>query len=175
MLVTDEALELVIEKYTREAGVRSLERQIAAIARGVVVQMAEGRATETIVVRTEEDVYRLLGSAKFTSEVAERTSEPGVATGLAWSPVGGSILFVEATKMPGKGNLTLTGQLGDVMKESAQAALSYVRSNADRFGIARNFLDGTDLHIHVPAGAMPKDGPSAGVTLLSALVSLLTG
>jgi ATP-dependent Lon protease len=173
--VTDEALELVIEKYTREAGVRSLERQIAAIVRGVVIQVAEGKVTETIVVRTEEDVRAYLGPVKFTSEVAERTSDPGVATGLAWTPVGGSILFVEATKMPGKGKLNLTGQLGDVMKESAHAALSYVRANADRFGVPRNFLDETDLHIHVPAGAMPKDGPSAGVTLLSALVSLLTG
>jgi ATP-dependent Lon protease len=173
--VTDEALELVIEKYTREAGVRSLERQIAAIVRGVVVKVAEGAVAETIVVRGEDDVRAHLGPAKFTSEVAERTEDPGVATGLAWTPVGGSILFVEATKMPGKGRLTLTGQLGDVMKESAQAALSYVRANADRFGVPRNFLDETDLHVHFPAGAVPKDGPSAGVTLLSALVSLLTG
>ncbi|HEY8087337.1 MAG TPA: endopeptidase La [Polyangiaceae bacterium] len=173
--VTDEALELVIEKYTREAGVRSLERQIAAIVRGVVVKVAEGSVTETVVLRTEDDVRGYLGQVKYTSEVAERTDDPGVATGLAWTPVGGSILFVEATRMPGKGKLTLTGQLGDVMKESAQAALSYVRTNADRFGVSPSFLDDTDLHIHVPAGAMPKDGPSAGVTLLSALVSLLTG
>jgi ATP-dependent Lon protease len=173
--ITDEALEIVIDRYTREAGVRSLERQIAAIVRGVVVKVAEGTATEKIVVHTEEDIRAYLGQTKFTSEVAERTEDPGVATGLAWTPVGGSILFVEATKMPGKGKLTLTGQLGDVMKESAQAALSYVRANADRFGVAKNFLDETDLHIHVPAGAMPKDGPSAGVTLLTALVSLLTG
>jgi ATP-dependent Lon protease len=175
ILVTDEALELVIERYTREAGVRSLERQIAAIVRGVVVRVAEGTVSDTVVVRTEDDVRAYLGPVKFNSEVAERTEDPGVATGLAWTPVGGSILFVEATKMPGKGKLTLTGQLGDVMKESAQAALSYVRANADQFGVPRNFLDETDLHIHVPAGAMPKDGPSAGVTLLSALVSLLTG
>ena len=173
--VTDEALELVIEKYTREAGVRSLEREIAAVVRSIVVKVAEGAAPGTTVVRTEDDVRAALGPVKFTSEVAERTQDPGVATGLAWTPVGGSILFVEATKMPGKGKLTLTGQLGDVMKESAQAALSYVRANAERFGVPRNFLDETDLHIHVPAGAMPKDGPSAGVTLLSALVSLLTG
>jgi ATP-dependent Lon protease len=173
--ITDEALELVIDRYTREAGVRSLERQIAAIVRGVVVKVAEGTATEKIVVRTEEDLREYLGQTKFTSEVAERTEDPGVATGLAWTPVGGTILFVEATKMPGKGKLTLTGQLGDVMKESAQAALSYVRANHDRFGVAKNFFDETDLHIHVPAGAMPKDGPSAGVTMLTALVSLLTG
>jgi ATP-dependent Lon protease len=173
--VTDEALDIVIDKYTREAGVRSLERQIAAIVRSVVIKVAEGTATAKIVVSTEDEVHACLGPAKFTSEVAERTEDPGVATGLAWTPVGGSILFVEATKMPGKGKLTLTGQLGDVMKESAQAALSYVRANSDRFGVPRNFVDETDLHIHVPAGAMPKDGPSAGVTLFTALVSLLTG
>jgi ATP-dependent Lon protease len=173
--VTDEALEMVIDRYTREAGVRSLERQIAAIVRAVVVQVAEGKGDGQVVVRTEEDLRRSLGPAKFTNEVAERTEDPGVATGLAWTPVGGAILFVEATKMPGKGRLTLTGQLGDVMKESATAALSYVRSNAERFGISRNFVDDSDIHIHVPAGGMPKDGPSAGVTMLSALVSLLTG
>src|SRR6202035_3963268 len=111
--VTDEALDIIIDKYTREAGVRSLERQIAAIVRGVVVKVAEGSATAKIVVRTEDDVRASLGAAKFTSEVAERTEDPGVATGLAWTPVGGSILFIEATKMPGKGKLTLTGQLGD--------------------------------------------------------------
>jgi ATP-dependent Lon protease len=173
--ITDEALELVIEKYTREAGVRSLERQIAAIVRGVVIKVAEGSATGLTLVRTEEDVRTHLGPVKFTSEVAERTEDAGVATGLAWSPVGGSILFVEATKMPGKGKLQLTGQLGDVMKESAHAALSYVRANAERYGLPRNFLDEIDLHVHFPAGGTPKDGPSAGVTLLSALVSLLTG
>jgi ATP-dependent Lon protease len=173
--ITDEALELVIEKYTREAGVRSLERQIAAIVRGVVIKVADGTAKATTVVGTEDDVRAYLGPVKFSSEVAERTEDPGVATGLAWSPVGGSILFVEATKMPGKGKLQLTGQLGDVMKESAHAALSYVRANADRYGLPRNFLDEIDLHVHFPAGGTPKDGPSAGVTLLSALVSLLTG
>jgi ATP-dependent Lon protease len=173
--VTDEAIETVIDGYTREAGVRSLERNIAAIVRAVVVQAAEGKVDGQVVVRTEDDLRRSLGPAKFTNEVAERTEDPGVATGLAWTPVGGAILFVEATKMPGKGKLTLTGQLGDVMKESATAALSYVRANAERFGISRNFIEDSDIHIHVPAGAMPKDGPSAGVTMLSALVSLLTG
>ena len=173
--VTDEAIETVIDRYTREAGVRSLERHIAAIVRAVVVQAAEGKVDGQVVVRTEDDLRRSLGPAKFTNEAAERTEDPGVATGLAWTPVGGAILFVEATKMPGKGKLTLTGQLGDVMKESATAALSYVRANAERFGISRNFVDDSDIHIHVPAGAMPKDGPSAGVTMLSALVSLLTG
>jgi ATP-dependent Lon protease len=173
--VTDEALETVIDRYTREAGVRSLERQIAAIVRAVVVQAAEGKVDGQVVVRTEEDLRRSLGPGKFTNEVAERTEDAGVATGLAWTPVGGAILFVEATRMPGKGKLILTGQLGDVMKESATAALSYVRANAERFGISRTFVDDNDIHIHVPAGAMPKDGPSAGVTMLSALVSLLTG
>ena len=173
--VTDDAVETVIDRYTREAGVRSLERHIAAIVRAVVVQAAEGKVDGQVVVRTEDDLRRSLGPAKFTNEVAERTEDPGVATGLAWTPVGGAILFVEATKMPGKGKLTLTGQLGDVMKESATAALSYVRANAERYGISRDFVDDSDIHIHVPAGAMPKDGPSAGVTMLSALVSLLTG
>jgi ATP-dependent Lon protease len=173
--VTDEAIEIVINRYTREAGVRSLERQLAAIVRAVVVQTAEGKVDGQVVVRTEEDLRPSLGPAKFTDEVAERTEDAGVATGLAWTPVGGAILFVEATKMAGKGKLMLTGQLGDVMKESATAALSYVRANAERFGISRTFVDGSDIHIHVPAGAMPKDGPSAGVTMLSALVSLLTG
>jgi ATP-dependent Lon protease len=173
--VTDEALEILIDRYTREAGVRSLERQIAAVVRGVVVKVAEGKAGGKVVVRTEEDLRPAVGAPKFTSEVAERTEDPGVATGLAWTPVGGAILFIEATKMPGKGKLTLTGQLGDVMKESATAALSYVRANAERFGIAKNFVDDSDIHIHVPAGGMPKDGPSAGVTMMTALVSLLTG
>jgi ATP-dependent Lon protease len=173
--VTDEAIETVIDRYTREAGVRSLERHVAAIVRAVVVQAAEGKVDGQMVVRTEDDLRRSLGPGKFTNEVAERMENPGVATGLAWTPVGGAILFVEATKMPGKGKLMLTGQLGDVMKESATAALSYVRANAERFGISRNFVDDSDIHIHVPAGAMPKDGPSAGVTMLSALVSLFTG
>jgi ATP-dependent Lon protease len=173
--VTDEAIETVIDGYTREAGVRSLERHIGAILRGAVVRLAEGKVDGQVVVRTEEDLRPSLGPARFTNEVAERTEDPGVATGLAWTPVGGAILFVEATRMPGKGKLILTGQLGDVMKESATAALSYVRANAERFGIPRNFVDDSDIHIHVPAGAMPKDGPSAGVTMLSALVSLLTG
>jgi ATP-dependent Lon protease len=173
--IPDEALDLMVDRYTREAGVRSLERQIAAVVRAVVVKVAEGKVTGKVVVRTEDDLRPSLGPSRFTSEVAERTEYPGVATGLAWTPVGGAILFVEATKMPGKGQLTLTGQLGDVMKESAQAAVSYVRANADRFGIPPRFFEDTDLHIHVPSGAMPKDGPSAGITLLTALVSLLTG
>jgi len=172
--ITDEALRLIIERYTREAGVRSLEKSIAAVVRGVAVRFAEGQE-EATVVRTEEDVRAFLGPARHEDQIAERTEDAGVATGLAWTPVGGQILFVEATRMPGSGKLTLTGQLGDVMKESAAAALSYVRANTHRWGIPRDFLDKSDLHIHVPAGAMPKDGPSAGVTLLTAIVSLLTG
>jgi ATP-dependent Lon protease len=172
--ITDEALVLLIERYTREAGVRSLEKSIAAVVRGVAVRFGEG-LEEATTVRSEEDLRGFLGPARHVDEIAERTEEAGVATGLAWTPVGGQILFVEATRMPGNGKLTLTGQLGDVMKESAAAALSYVRANTHRWGIARDFLDKSDLHIHVPAGAMPKDGPSAGVTLLTALVSLLTG
>jgi ATP-dependent Lon protease len=172
--LSDEALELVIDGYTREAGVRALERQIAALARAVVVAIAEGKETRRTIA-TEDEVVKVLGQPRFRGEVAERTEDPGVATGLAWTPVGGEILFVEATKMPGKGKLTLTGQLGDVMKESAQAAVSYARANAERFGISPDAFENSDIHLHVPAGAMPKDGPSAGVTLLTAVVSMLTG
>jgi ATP-dependent Lon protease len=172
--VTDEALQALVDQYTREAGVRSLDKQVASVVRGVAVRFAEGH-TEPIVVRTGDDVRVFLGAARFHDEMVERTADPGVATGLAWTPVGGTTLFIEATRMPGSGKLTLTGQLGDVMKESAMTALSYVRANTHRWGIARDFLDKSDIHIHVPAGAMPKDGPSAGVTMLTALVSLLTG
>jgi len=138
------------------------------------VKVAEGEVQKRRV-DNEDDLHEFLGAAKYMSEVAERTAETGVATGLAWTSVGGEILFIEATKMFGAGKLQLTGQLGDVMKESAQAALSFVRSNAHRFGIAKDFLEKSDLHIHIPAGAMPKDGPSAGVTMFTSLVSLLTG
>jgi len=172
--ITDQALENVIDHYTREAGVRSLERQVAAVIRGVAVKVAEGD-TKKRKVDNEDDLHEFLGAAKYTSEVAERTAETGVATGLAWTSVGGEILFIEATRMYGTGKMQLTGQLGDVMKESAQAALSFVRTNAERFGIAKDFLEKSDLHIHIPAGGMPKDGPSAGVTMFTALVSLLTG
>jgi ATP-dependent Lon protease len=171
---TDDALAILVERYTREAGVRSLEKKIASVVRGAVVKFAEGDTTAQ-KFDTEDDLRKHLGAPPFTSELVERTEDAGVATGLAWTPVGGEILFIEATRMPGSGKLTLTGQLGDVMKESVQAALSYVRANADRWSIPRDFLDKSDLHIHVPAGAMPKDGPSAGVTMLTALVSLLTG
>ena len=172
--ITDAALDMVIDFYTREAGVRTLERQAASIIRGVAVKIAEGD-TSPRKIETEDQVREFLGAQRFTSEVAERTEEAGVATGLAWTSVGGEILFIEATSMYGSGKLQLTGQLGDVMKESAQAALSYVRANAEKFGIAKDFLDKRDIHIHIPAGAMPKDGPSAGVTMFTALTSMLTG
>ena len=172
--ITDAALEEIIEHWTREAGVRSLERQIASVIRGVAVKVAEGDDAKRVIT-TEDDLREFLGAARFTSEMAERTEETGVATGLAWTSVGGEILFIEATRMHGAGKLQLTGQLGDVMKESAHAALSYVRTNAEKWGIAKDFLEKSDIHIHIPAGGMPKDGPSAGVTMFTALVSLLTG
>ncbi|MGA3120105.1 MAG: endopeptidase La [Polyangiaceae bacterium] len=172
--ITDKAVDVVIDTYTREAGVRTLERQIASIIRGVAVKIAEGDTTAR-QVDDEDQVREFLGPQKFTSEVAERTEEAGVATGLAWTSVGGEILFIEATRMYGSGKLQLTGQLGDVMKESAQAALSYVRTNAEKYGISKDFLEKSDIHIHIPAGGMPKDGPSAGVTMFTALVSMLTG
>ncbi len=166
-------LRRVVLEYTREAGVRHLEREIANICRGVARRVAEGQKELTVV--DAESVPSYLGSIKFFSEVAERTSTPGVATGLAWTQTGGDILFVEATRMKGRKGFTLTGQLGDVMKESAQAALSYVRTRAKELKIPENFFDQSDIHIHVPAGAIPKDGPSAGVTMFTALTSLLTG
>jgi len=172
--MTDESVEQIIEHYTREAGVRSLERTIASVIRGVAVKVAEGD-DERRIIKSEDDLRPFLGPVKYTSEVAERTAETGVATGLAWTSVGGEILFIEATRMFGTGKLQLTGQLGDVMKESAHAALSYVRANAQRFGIQKDFLEKSDVHIHIPAGAMPKDGPSAGITMFTALVSLLSG
>ena len=172
--ITDAAVEIVIDAYTREAGVRTLERQIASVIRGVAVKIAEGDLTPR-KIENEDQVREFLGPQRYTSEVAERTEEPGVATGLAWTSVGGEILFIEATRMYGTAKLQLTGQLGDVMKESAQAALSYVRTNAEKYGIQKDFLEKSDIHIHIPAGGMPKDGPSAGVTMFTALVSMLTG
>src|SRR2546426_9251357 len=169
-----EALRLLARGYTREAGVRNLERGIASVCREVARRHAEGHAEPVRV--TPGLVTPFLGAPKVEYEgVEERTRGPGVAVGLAWTPAGGDILFVEATRMKGKGSLTLTGQLGDVMKESAQAALSWVRSHAASLGIAPDFWETSDVHVHVPAGAIPKDGPSAGVTLTTALVSLLTG
>ncbi|TNF59933.1 MAG: endopeptidase La [Deltaproteobacteria bacterium] len=170
----DAALESIIDHYTREAGVRNLERQIAGVIRGVAVKVAEGEEGPW-AISDEESLRPYLGAPRFSSDVAERTAETGVATGLAWTSVGGEILFIECTKMHGTGKLQLTGQLGDVMKESAQTAMSYVRTRAKAFGIPEDFLEKSDIHIHIPAGAMPKDGPSAGVTMMTAIVSLLTG
>lgn len=169
---SDEALHKIINSYTREAGVRNLERQIATISRGVAKEVASGKVTKTVI--TEVDVAKFLGPIRFYSEVAERIDEPGIVTGLAWTPMGGDILFIEATKMPGKGNLILTGQLGEVMKESAKAAMSYIRAHSKEYNLEENFQEKLDIHIHIPAGAIPKDGPSAGVTLFTALLSLLT-
>ncbi|MEZ4746769.1 MAG: endopeptidase La [Calditrichia bacterium] len=171
--ITDDAIRTVISGHTREAGVRNLERKIAGICRGIAKDVAAGTATSATV--DDGDVQRYLGAEKFYSEVAERIDEPGIATGLSWTPSGGAILFIEAHKMPGKGKLVLTGQLGDVMKESAQAALSYIRARTEDFDIEADFHDKYDIHIHVPAGAIPKDGPSAGITLFTALLSLLKG
>ncbi len=166
------AIARIVTGYTREAGVRNLERELASLCRCVASQIAEGTIEKaTIAVR---DLHRILGPVRVTEEADARTAKPGVVRGLAWTPVGGDILFVEATAMKGKGALTLTGQLGDVMKESATAALSFIRANAEELGIAKDFFEGTDIHIHVPSGAIPKDGPSAGVTMLTALTSLLT-
>lgn len=170
---TEKALHRIILEYTREAGVRNLEREIATICRGVARQVAEGQQELTII--DEAKIATYLGPIKFFSEVAERTADPGVAIGLAWTPTGGDILFIEATRMKGKKGFTLTGQLGEVMKESAQAALSYIRAKAKELNIPENFFDNSDIHIHVPAGAIPKDGPSAGITIFTALTSLLTG
>ncbi len=169
---TDEAVLSIAGGYTHEAGVRNLEREIGAVCRKVARGVTEGN-TEKVTV-TQEKVSDLLGPIKFFPEVAERTQRPGVAIGLAWTPNGGDILFIEATRMAGKKGLTLTGHLGDVMKESAQTALSYVRSQADQLHIPADFYDNCDIHIHVPSGAIPKDGPSAGITMVTALASLLT-
>lgn len=170
---SEEAVFAMIDSYTREAGVRNLEREASSVIRGIAVKVVEGELSGEIEV-TRDHVTDFLGPEKFMPEVAERTAQPGVATGLAWTPAGGEIMFVEATRMPGKGGLMLTGQLGDVMKESAQAAMSYLKSHLDTLGIDQEKIENHDIHVHVPAGAIPKDGPSAGVAMLSALVSLLT-
>jgi ATP-dependent Lon protease len=173
---TEKAVKLMINSYTREAGVRNLERQIAAICRGVAKDVAMAKDLSKVPTKTikEKEVNEYLGPKKFFPETAERINETGIAIGLAWTPVGGDILFIEASKMKGKGNLKLTGQLGDVMKESAQAAMSYIRAKADELDIENDFYENYDIHIHVPAGAIPKDGPSAGITLYTSLLSLLT-
>jgi ATP-dependent Lon protease len=169
--LSDAALARVIREYTRESGCRSLERQIGALLRRAAMRIAEGK--ERSVRFEDADVAEVLGPSRFENEVAQRTSVPGVATGLAWTPVGGDILFVESARMPGNGKLILTGQLGDVMKESAQAALSLVKAQAAELGIDPKLFDQSDIHVHVPAGAIPKDGPSAGVAMFISLASLL--
>ncbi len=174
--ITDKAIDVVIEEYTREAGVRNLEREIGSICRKVARDIAEGKQKKRVVVGASK-ARELLGKRKYFSESKRRTETPGVATGLAWTPSGGDILFIEASIMPGKGNLSITGQLGDVMKESAEAALSYVRANVDKWGVdlPQDFFQQHDIHLHVPAGAIPKDGPSAGTAMATALVSLVSG
>ncbi len=168
-----EAISRIIRDYTREAGLRNLEREIANICRKIATSIARGSTKKRRI--TVRSLHSLIGPTRFFSEVAERTSEPGVATALAWTRAGGEILFVESSQMPGKGALTLTGKLGDVMKESAQAALTLIRSRAKKLGVPEDFYRKLDLHVHVPAGSIPKDGPSAGVAILASLASLLTG
>lgn len=170
---TDEAIMKIISSYTREAGVRNLERVIASVCRKIARNVAMGNKEKTIV--DEKKLLELLGPEKHFSEIVERTDIPGVAIGLAWTPVGGEILFIEATRMKGSRGFSLTGKLGEVMSESAQAALAYIRTNAQKFGIAEDFFEKGDIHVHIPAGAIPKDGPSAGITIATAIVSLLTG
>ncbi|MCS7223968.1 MAG: endopeptidase La [Armatimonadetes bacterium] len=171
--ITDEALKVIITDYTREAGVRNLSRQIANICRKTARSVAEGKVGKVVV--TAESLAELLGPPPFVREVTDRAPRVGVARGLAWTPFGGTVLFVETTKMPGRGNLTITGHLGEIMKESAQAALSFVRSRSEQLSIPEDFFSRIDIHIHVPAGAIPKDGPSAGITMATALASLVTG
>ena len=171
--ITEAALAAVIDGYTREAGVRGLEREIGALLRHAAMRIAEGSAEQVAI--DAGDLSAILGPRRFENEVKLRTSVPGVATGLAWTPVGGDILFIEASLVPGKGQLILTGQLGDVMKESAQAAVSLAKMRLDKLGVERSVLESNDLHIHIPAGAIPKDGPSAGVAMFLAVASLLSG
>jgi ATP-dependent Lon protease len=170
--LTDKALNTIITGYTREAGVRNLEREIANACRGVAAQIAEGILKYKTL--TDKDISKYLGPVRVPTDIDARITRPGIAIGLAWTPMGGDILFIEATAMKGKKGLTLTGQLGDVMKESAAAALSFIRTNAKELGVKPEFFEDMDIHIHVPAGAIPKDGPSAGVTMLTVLTSLLT-
>jgi ATP-dependent Lon protease len=179
-LAADEAefsegsLRLIIREYTREAGVRNLEREIAAVLRRMAAEIAEGKVAGKVLVDPTR-VRETLGKRRFFDESAERIDRPGVATGLTWTPTGGEIVFVEAAVVPGKGDLQLTGQLGDVMKESAAAALSYLKARAGEFGIDPELFEKRDIHVHVPAGGQPKEGPSAGVTVLTAIASILSG
>jgi len=171
--IDDAALRLIASDYTREAGCRNLEREIGRVFRAVAMRIAEGSASTAVI--TAAEIAGILGARKFEAEAAMRTAVPGVATGLAWTPVGGDILFIEATRVPGRGSLILTGQLGDVMKESAQAALSLIKGRAEALALPPELFEKSDIHIHVPAGAIPKDGPSAGVAMFTALYSLLHG
>ena len=171
--LSPDAIRQIVRGYTREAGVRSLDREIATVARKVARGLAEGQREPALI--TPDNLVEYLGRPRFFDEVAERTNRPGVATGLAWTPAGGDVLFVEVTMMPSsEERLILTGMLGDVMRESAQAAVSYVWSNAEALDIDPRFFEGKAIHVHVPAGAIPKDGPSAGVTMVTALASLAT-
>jgi ATP-dependent Lon protease len=172
--IPDKTLRRLIQDYTREAGVRNLEREIGALVRKVTRKIVSNDAVPRAVTILPEELTEFLGASRFKSEAAEKLKESGIAVGLAWTPVGGDILFIEATRMPGRGKLILTGSLGDVMKESAQTALSYLRSQADKLKIDISGLDKQDVHIHVPAGATPKDGPSAGAAIVVALASLMT-
>jgi ATP-dependent Lon protease len=173
LTLPDQALRTVIRDYTREAGVRNLERRLADVARKTATQVARGQTGRT---RVDEQLLReWLGPRRFSGEVKRRTADAGVATGLAYTAAGGDILFIEAAAYPGKGSLTVTGQLGEVMQESARAALSFVRSHTDELGLPGGWFDEHDIHVHVPAGAVPKDGPSAGVTIATALASLVRG
>ncbi len=183
LALEDGVLDRMIREYTREAGVRQLSREIAKLCRGVALDWAKKLPAQTgeqaprpePVKIAPDDLPKLLGRPRFFQEIAERSRPAGVAAGLAWTPFGGEVLYVESTRMKGKGRLEITGQLGEVMSESARAALAYLRSHAEELGVDSGFLESTDLHIHVPAGAVPKDGPSAGVTMFTALASLLTG
>ena len=172
--ISDTALRELIREYTREAGVRQLEREIAALARKAARKIVANNGTATVIKLEAKELKKFLGHAKFVAESAEKISEIGIATGLAWTPVGGDMLFIEATRMRGRGGLILTGSLGEVMKESAQTAVSYLRSQAKKLDLDFDDYGKHDLHIHVPAGATPKDGPSAGVTICAALASLMS-
>jgi len=172
--ISDDAIRTLAASYTREAGVRNLEREVGAVCRKVARRVAEG-AVDGPVRIGPEDVQELLGPIRFEPEIAERAGQTGVAVGLAWTPAGGDILFVESTRMPGKGALKLTGSLGDVMRESAEAARSWLHGRADDYGLDKDLFENSDLHVHVPAGAVPKDGPSAGIAMVTSLASLLTG
>jgi ATP-dependent Lon protease len=174
--IPDDTLRSLIRSYTREAGVRNLEREIGAVCRTIARRVAEDPSAVGQSTRVApEDLSELLGPVRFEPELAERAGQPGVAVGLAYTPAGGDILFVESSRMPGRGELKLTGSLGDVMRESAEAARSWLHSRADQLGLAEHDFEKSDLHIHVPSGAVPKDGPSAGVAMVISLASLLSG